>query len=163
MAEVATEDAFKMEVGEMKKLMILATVVLCLALLVPGCGGGDGNGSVVIVPEITGVYYFVWDTIDPIALDEFYMGQRFQWMICVENPELDNVTLLIDQFHPNTATEAYYSEAYALPHQYASDRCYSNVEVAQVLGPAGTWRIEWTIVEKDGYESPVWVDQVIVN
>ncbi len=136
-----------------KSLSIFTPLFLSIAVIFIACGGGGGGGGGGTAPVID----------DAVLTDEYYnptsvfnIGDIANVVIVATDPDLDMENLLVTQYHPDNSSTPYYGPDVAmLPSQSAPTMIYTFIGGVTIVGPAGTWRIEFQIEDYAGHTSSV--------
>lgn len=137
----------------MRKLTIILTMLGLLFVIISGCNGGDGAAPLGTAPKINdaALYDIYWDETYSFAI-----GDWVNWAIWATDPDLDMTSLYVTQYHPSDSTTPYYGPDYiGLPSQSDADMIYYAVNPTQVIGPIGSWRIEFQVEDAKGNDSNI--------
>jgi hypothetical protein len=138
--------------------LCLAGVVALGLITIVASGGGGGDGAAPsspgTPPTISDVKFY--DSPEGSETYLFTIDEDAYIELTATDPDSDMTALLITQYHPADADTPYYGpDSIALPAQSDTTMTYSNIAPIDVTGPAGTWRIEFQIVDSKGNESNV--------
>ena len=155
----------------MKKFnkLCLVTLILALSLFISiGCdnggGGSSGSNNTGSKPEITDEDLFSWNGSEWVLSHTFYIGSFADFNIYTHDDDMNLTECIIKQFYPMDATEPYYEPSpMLLPSQESADMSFYPVEIMDVDGPAGQWRIEFQLKDAKGNVSNVWTEYVAIE
>ncbi|MCK4820537.1 hypothetical protein KA005_32530, partial [bacterium] len=124
-----------------------------------GSGGGGGGGGAPpsppeTAPTISDVNFY--DAYENETYS-FTIGEDANFRVYATDPDLDMISCEISQYHPHDSATPYYGpDTMSLPSQSHTDMVYYSIDPIEVTGPAGSWRIEFQIIDTKGNESNIW-------
>ena len=129
-----------------------------ISIVATGAGGGGGGGAPPSPPEtaptISDVNFY--DAYENETYS-FTIGEDANFRVYATDPDLDMISCEISQYHPHDSATPYYGpDTMSLPSQSHTDMVYYSIDPIEVTGPAGSWRIEFQIIDAKGNESNIW-------
>jgi hypothetical protein len=132
-----------------------------IAIIGSGGGGGGGGGTNGTAPKITDANIYDSNWIETYS---FTIGEDANFAIYASDPDLDIESCEISEYYPADSTTPYNGPvSMALPSQSQTDVFYYNIDPLEVTGPAGSWRIEFQIIDAKGNQSNIFKVYVSVN
>lgn len=137
----------------MKKLFLISMLYLLTACGSSSSGDGGLPTATETAPNITAVY--LYDIIWGQGVI-FTIGENFNYRIDASDPDLDMVTLIINEYFPSDSDTVYLGPiVITLAAQYTEEMNYFSTEPLEITGPAGNWRFEFQIEDAQSNESNI--------
>lgn len=136
--------------------MKITLIIISILALLFGCGGGsDSNPAVTTTaPVISSVKLTNPALFNDWPQYEFYIGDMVDVEMIANDPDLDMTTLYVTHYlSPDFDTPYLQTIEVTLPSQTTSRAKYVLINPIEVVGPAGTWKVCFMIVDSVGNES----------
>lgn len=145
-------------------IYLLSGCALVFALAWSSGSGADGSASTGTAPRIDKVImYRLVNGVQQESL-EFWIGDQMAFRIYAYDRDRDISHAVMAQYHPVDATVPYYPvTAMPLPSQDEAEVILFPVGHLDNIGPAGSWRIEFYLIDSTGNESDVWTTFILTN
>jgi hypothetical protein len=151
----------------MKRSSVVRVVLGCALVFALGLssrGGADGSAGTGTAPRIDKVImYRLVNGVQQESL-EFWIGDQMTFRIYAYDRDRDISQVVMARYHPVEATVPYHPvTAMPLPSQDEAEVILFPVGYIDNIGPAGSWRIEFYLIDSTGNESDVWTTFILTH
>lgn len=152
----------------MKRLLLIALLLITMPYIYGGCSGGGGGGSGPApvdkgtAPTITDMKFFWINDGVPVETLTFWRGDKWNVNIFANDPDLDMDTFYVEEFLAPDFTTPANTATMLLPSQADENMVYFLIESQTIGSPAGDWRECVWIVDSKGNESNTFCVNIVI-